>query len=84
MIQIRFDHIGLFHGCIDLAILHVISFMKIMDYFYVVHEHVMMMTFLCTLEDEALEWYENLGKKGISSLVDFIKIFINHWNSHYE
>jgi hypothetical protein len=43
-----------------------------------------MMTFACTLEDEALEWYENLGRKEISSLADFIKVFLKHWDPHYE
>jgi len=78
------DSIGLFHGYHDSTLLHVTSFIEVMAYFHIFHEDVRMMTFTCTLEDEALEWYETLGRKEISSLADFIEVFIKHYDPHYE
>jgi hypothetical protein len=77
------DSIGLFHGYHDSALLHVTSFIEVMANFHISHEDVRMMTFPCTLEDEALEWYEN-GEKEISSLADLLKLFLKHWDPHYE
>jgi hypothetical protein len=36
------------------------------------------------LVDEALNGMKNLGRKGLSSLANFIKIFLKHWDPHYE
>lgn len=52
--------------------------------FNFVHEDVIIMNFPYTLEDEALEWFENLGRNGIYSLANFIKVFLKHRNPHRE
>jgi hypothetical protein len=36
------------------------------------------------LEDEIFDWYEKLGKKKISSLSYFFRIFLENWSPLYE
>jgi hypothetical protein len=58
--------------------------LKFMENSCIAHEDVRMTTFASTLEDKALEWYDNLGEKEISSLADLLKLFLKHWDPHYE
>jgi hypothetical protein len=55
-----------------------------MEYFHILHEDVRIMTFACRFENDASKWYGNLGKKLIYSLFYVIKVFLKHWDPHYE
>jgi hypothetical protein len=78
------EHIAKFHGHNDSTTLHITSFMKVISDFDVVHEDVMMKMFALTLEDFAEIWFENLGRKEISSFAGLIKAFHKHWDPSYE
>jgi hypothetical protein len=78
------DFIGPFHVYHNSVVIHVASFVRVMTDFHIVHEHVRMMIFAFTLENETLEWYENLGEKQISSLAKYLMLFLKHWDLRYE
>jgi hypothetical protein len=65
-------------------VLHVTSFIEFISRFNVVHEDVMMKMFVCTLEDEVLEWFYDCSPKEISSLAGLIRAFCKHWDVSYE
>jgi hypothetical protein len=55
---------------------------------HIVHEDVWMRTFEYTSEEWAIDWSnDNLGiapKGPITSFLDFFRIFLKHWDPHYE
>jgi hypothetical protein len=54
-----FDAIGFFHGYYELSLSNVISFIKVMNESRIVHEDVWMHTFLCTFEDQGIDWFRD-------------------------
>ena len=71
-----FDYPPSFHGYDDLVILHIACFLIIVDDFNIIHEDDFMRVIVFTLEDGALESYENLGSKEILSVANFFKVFL--------
>jgi hypothetical protein len=77
------EHIARFHGHTDSLTVHVTSFVKFMSVLDVIHDDAMMKMFVCTLENEALDWFENLRRGGISTFAGLIKAFCEHWDLSY-
>ena len=71
-----------FDGKTDLDTLIVAFISEISSKFNVVHEDAKMKMFALTIEDST--WFENHGRKEISSLVGLIKGFGKQWDSFYE
>lgn len=68
-----FDHIAPFHGYDDSPRLHIVFFMRVVVDFNIVHEDDLMRIFASHLEDEASYWFQDPGRKSISSIADFIE-----------
>lgn len=79
-----FDPIGLFHRYHKSALSNSVSFIKIMNESHIVYEDVWMHNFLCTFEDKATDWFYDLGEEPITTFADFLRIFLKHWDPHYE
>jgi hypothetical protein len=83
--SIDLDEHGIsFHGYTDSTTLHVTSFMKLMSDLDVVHKDAMMKNCVATFDDEAMDWFENLGRKEISSFTCLIQAFCKQWDPSYE
>ena len=75
-----FDSTPSFNGFYDSIILYIASFTKFVVDFNIFHEDDLMRVFVCTLEDDVLDWHDGFGCKEISSIVDFFQTFLHHWH----
>ena len=55
--DVLFDCTPSFHGFDDSTIHHIASFIKIVVDFNSFHDDDLMRVFVCTLKDDALDWY---------------------------
>jgi hypothetical protein len=75
------EDIPKFHGFRDSPTFHVTSFINIVLELNIFHEDVTMKMFILSfdfLEDEIFDWHAKLGRRKISSLLDFFKAFLKY------